>query len=207
MPQSANLGAIGNVAGATFRLDANSAFQALASSSSGASVPDPTYPFQLWWDTSVSPHLLKQRTPANNGWAIVGEWTGGQYRPRRDGVALGTAAVEAAGSGANQLVKLDANGRLPALDASQLLNLPAVSATGDLRLTFESTAPSGWLFCDGTTIGTVASGASHAGTSYETLFAYLWNRITGSWCPVFTSGGGSTTRGVSAAYASGECRG
>lgn len=42
----------------------------------------------------------------------------------RTALGLGTAAVLDAGSGANQVVQLDSNAKLPALDGSQLTNLP-----------------------------------------------------------------------------------
>lgn len=199
MAQSPVLGAIPNVAGATFRLDVNEVSQALATFHSGSTVPDPTYAHMYWWDLSGGTYVLKQRTPLNNGWVLIGEWTGSQYRPYRDGVALGTASTKDVGGSANNVVQLDANARLPAIDASQLLNLPAVSSTGDLRLTLESTAPSGWLFCDGKTLGTVAAGANHAGTGYEDLFGYVWEKVSNTWCPVCDSAGNPVSRGASAA--------
>ncbi len=50
--------------------DLNSAFQALASSSAGASAPAIPYAGQWWLDTAN--HLMKLRNEANNGWVIVG---------------------------------------------------------------------------------------------------------------------------------------
>lgn len=44
---------------------------------------------------------------------------------------LGTAAVLNVGTGANEIVQLDSSARLPSLDASQLLNLPAQTITPD----------------------------------------------------------------------------
>jgi hypothetical protein len=41
---------------------------------------------------------------------------------------LGTAAVEDAGTGANEIVQLDGSSRLPAVDGSQLTNLPAATS-------------------------------------------------------------------------------
>ncbi len=49
-----------------------------------------------------------------------------------DGSALtgfGSAAYETAGTGANQMVQLDGSAKLPAIDGSQLTNLPASGAT------------------------------------------------------------------------------
>ncbi|MCP5364121.1 MAG: hypothetical protein H6905_02615 [Hyphomicrobiales bacterium] len=196
MTQSSVLGQIGNVPGASYRLDANSVAQALATFSAGSAPPDPTYPWMLWWDTTIN--RLKMRNPANSGWVEIGWWTGSEFRPMRDGVLLGTAATKDFGINANQLVELDGNARLPAVDASQLLNLPAGAVTGDLKLTFENTALAGWLFCDGKTLGSVASGAIHAGTTYQPLFVYVWERITEAWCPVTDSGGNPVARSGSA---------
>lgn len=61
---------IANQAGAAFRADVNSALQALASLSAGASAPSTTYGYQLWYDTTNS--VLKIRNGANNAWVIIG---------------------------------------------------------------------------------------------------------------------------------------
>ena len=37
-----------------------------------------------------------------------------------------------------------------------------------------SPAPTGWLYCDGTTIGSAGSGASSADDNYQDLFVFLW---------------------------------
>lgn len=196
MAQSSVLGQIANVPGAAYRLDANLVAQALATFSAGSAPPDPTYPRMLWWDTTLN--RLKMRNPANSGWVEIGSWTGDQFRPFRDGLALGTAATRDAGSGADQLVALDGQGRLPALDGSQLINLGSGAVTGDLKLSFEETAPVGWLFCDGKTVGPVASGAAHAGAGYQPLFHYLWERLANAWCPLADAGGAPVSRGASA---------
>lgn len=57
---------VANGPGLTFRTDMNAALQALASQSSGASVPNPTFPCQLWGDTGSG--RLKQRNSANTAW-------------------------------------------------------------------------------------------------------------------------------------------
>jgi hypothetical protein len=48
------------------RADMNSAFQALASNSSGATAPSTPYAYQWWYDTSVN--TLKMRNSANDAW-------------------------------------------------------------------------------------------------------------------------------------------
>lgn len=59
-----------NASGLGFRSDANNALQALASQSSGASSPSPTFPCQVWGDTSTG--RLKQRNAANTAWLDKG---------------------------------------------------------------------------------------------------------------------------------------
>lgn len=56
--------------GLTFLSDVNSALQALASNSSGATEPSTTYAYQFWADTTTG--LLKIRNAANNAWVTVG---------------------------------------------------------------------------------------------------------------------------------------
>lgn len=46
----------------------------------------------------------------------------------RTNLGLGTAAVEDTGTGANDIVQLDGSSRLPAVDGSQLTNLPAATS-------------------------------------------------------------------------------
>lgn len=53
----------------SMRADMNSAFQALASNSSGATEPSTTYAFQWWYDTSTS--ILKKRNSDNDAWISV----------------------------------------------------------------------------------------------------------------------------------------
>lgn len=61
---------IANQAGAAFRADVNSALQALASLSSGATAPSTTYAYMPWYDTTAG--VLKIRNSANNAWVIIG---------------------------------------------------------------------------------------------------------------------------------------
>lgn len=44
---------------------------------------------------------------------------------------------------------------------------------GEVRFGVWSSAPSGWKFCNGETIGDVGSGADHENSGYEALFDYL----------------------------------
>lgn len=55
------------------RSDINSALQALASLSSGASSPSTTFAYQLWVNTTADPNILNIRNSANNAWIKIGE--------------------------------------------------------------------------------------------------------------------------------------
>lgn len=57
----------------------------------------------------------------------TGAWVVKTAAQIRTGLGLGTAALKDFGVAANQLVELDATGKLPAVDGSQLTNLPATS--------------------------------------------------------------------------------
>ncbi len=61
---------VDNGPGLTFRTDMNAALQALASQSSGAAAPSPTFPCQMWADTGTG--RLRQRNSANTAWVDRG---------------------------------------------------------------------------------------------------------------------------------------
>ena len=61
---------VDNGSGLGVRTDINNALQALASLSSGASAPSPSFPCQLWADTGTS--RLKRRNAANSAWVDEG---------------------------------------------------------------------------------------------------------------------------------------
>ena len=84
------------------------------------------------------------------------------------------------GTTANKVVQLDATAKLPAVDGSQLTNLPASGApAGTVYAYAGSTAPSGHLLCDG---------AAVSRTAYADLFAVL--------STAYGVGDGSTTFNV-----------
>jgi hypothetical protein len=66
-----------NEAGAAYRSGMNTALQALASLSSGASEPSTRYPYQLWADTTSG--LLKIRNAANSAWITLGALDGSSW--------------------------------------------------------------------------------------------------------------------------------
>ena len=53
----------------SMRADINSAFQALASNSSGATAPSTTYAYQWWYDTAND--ILKMRNGDNDAWINI----------------------------------------------------------------------------------------------------------------------------------------
>lgn len=88
-----------------------------------------------------------------------------------DGFTVGTAA--------NNLVQLDASGRLPPVDGSQLTNLPPGVPTGVLMPYGGASAPAGWLLCFGQAVSR---------TTYAPLFAVIGT--------TFGAGDGSTSFNV-----------
>jgi hypothetical protein len=81
---------LANANGATFRADVNSAFQAIASCSSGSSAPGTTYGCQWWFDTTND--ILKIRDEANANWVNVASLVGTTWIPYSNGSVLGTLA-------------------------------------------------------------------------------------------------------------------
>ncbi|MCS3451920.1 microcystin-dependent protein [Bradyrhizobium elkanii] len=68
-------------------------------------------------------------------------------------------------------------------------------STGDAKITLKSVADPGWVLCTDGTIGSATSGAStRANADTQALFNLLFNNITDTDAPLFTSGGGATTR-------------
>ena len=90
----------------------------------------------------------------------------------------GWGASYAVGTAANDLVQLNSSAQLPAVDGSQLTNLPAASIPAGVIVPFAgSTAPSGWLLCYGQQVST---------TTYPNLYAAIGT----------TYGSGSGTFGI-----------
>lgn len=83
-----------NASGLVFRNDANAALQALASQSSGASAPSPTFPCQVWGDTGTG--RLKQRNAANTAWLDKGPLDA----PLRDAASQGEFIADTGAAGA-----------------------------------------------------------------------------------------------------------
>jgi microcystin-dependent protein len=84
-------------------------------------------------------------------------------------------------------------------------------STGDIKPTLKSIPDSGWLMFDDGTFGSATSGSSNSNSAANlNLFTLLFNSpFTDANIPIFTSGGGATTRAAqvsaSAAWAA-NCR-
>ncbi len=73
--------------------------------------------------------------------------------PVSTGSAWGTSY--AVGTAANNLVQLNGSGQLPAVDGSQLTNLPATAIPAGVIVPYAgAAAPSGWLLCYGQQVST-----------------------------------------------------
>jgi len=68
--------------------------------------------------------------------------------------------------------------------------------TGDVKLTFKTTADPGWVMMDDSTLGDASSNATHASAANSALFQLLYNNISDADAPILTSGGAATTRGA-----------
>lgn len=81
---------IANQTASSARADINSAIQALASNSLGASAPSTTYAGQFWFDSAND--ILKIRNEANSAWLNVGLFSSGVFVPE-PGMASQAEAV------------------------------------------------------------------------------------------------------------------
>lgn len=116
--------------------------------------------------------------------------TSGAYRIIGPG---GTAANFDVGTGANNVLQLTSSGGLPS-------NLPGTVPVGGVIAYVFSTAPAGWVFVGGRTIGNASSGATErANADTEALFTGLYNQFDNTKLPIQDSAGVATTRGVDAA--------
>jgi hypothetical protein len=107
--------------------------------------------------------------------------------PTFTGVPIAPTAV--AGTSTNQIattayVQASASGNAP---------------TGMFATFMRASAPAGWVAGDGTTIGNVGSGATRANIDTLALFTAWWTDYSNAQLPIFTSAGGASTRGASAA--------
>lgn len=77
---------------------------------------------------------------------------------------------------------------------------PGQVPTGTPTQSLSTTIPYGYVSANGATIGNGSSNATgRANADTQFLFAYVWTNCTNAICPIYTSGGTSSTRGASAA--------
>jgi hypothetical protein len=77
---------------------------------------------------------------------------------------------------------------------------PNELTTGDLKLTLKTSADSGWVMMNDTSIGDASSNATgRAAADCQSLFTLLWTNIINTWAPTQDSSGSPVSRGASAA--------
>lgn len=154
---------IDNQAFPATRSDINSALQALASLSSGASSPSTTFAYQLWVNTTADPNILNIRNSANNAWIKIGEVNQGSAA-----FILTAYAILQAGSAAAPSFSFDLDRDTGMYRAAANIIGFATNGTERFRV-----GDSGQLGIGGATYGTLGqvltSGGSAAAPSWQTL--------------------------------------
>ena len=145
-----------NQSGPSFRADLNSAMLAVATNNSGSTAPSTPYAYQFWADTAAG--LWKQRNGANSAWITIGALNTANLglaplaSPQFTGTPSGPTA--SAGTNTSQL----ATTAFVATAAG--LSVPA----GSVITYAGSSAPAGWLKCNGAAISR---------STYSALFAVV----------------------------------
>jgi hypothetical protein len=136
MPQ--NDFVIANADGATVRADLNSALQALAGLSSGASAPTTTYAYQPWLDTANN--LLKLRDGSNAAWIAVARVSGANLVWQDfKGADIASAATTDIGAATGQFVSVTGTTTITALGTADAGTFRIVHFAGALTLTHNAT--------------------------------------------------------------------
>jgi hypothetical protein len=168
---------VDNGAGVAVRADINLALKALASQSSGASAPSPTFPAQVWADTGTG--RLKQRNAANSAWVDKGP-IDGPMAPLDSPVFTTLVQVPNAAA-ANQAV---AFGQVSGI-VGQARNARLYQSTASSTATFTAdevvveTALGGLRYCLSSVnktinLGTVGAGGMDTGTAPVSGFVGLY---------------------------------
>lgn len=115
-----------------------------------------------------------------------------------NGSALGAGAIVAGGI---FTVFDTGSGPYQLTSASQEAQSSSGQATtGDEKFRSTAESISGWVVANATTIGNASSNATQlADPTTINLFEWHWNNFSNTQCPVYTSAGSPTTRGVNAA--------
>ena len=128
---------------------------------------------------------------------------------KQGGAALGLADIP--GALAEIILRFNfANTRWELLNPSGNALNSGILTTGAVVFTLASSAPSGWLMFNDSTMGSAASGAASASAANQPLFNILFaSPFTDATCPLLTSTGAATTRaaqGSAAAAWAANCR-
>jgi hypothetical protein len=101
-------------------------------------------------------------------------------------------------------------GLLNVADYATLAALLGLPTTGDAKLTFKTTADSGWILANDGSIGDAVSGSTtRANADTVNLFTFFYNGFSDSVTPLLTSAGANTTRtaqGTAATAYAAHCR-
>lgn len=145
--------------------------------------PSTTTPRTVYTDSALSvPHTHPVEADAYGKWPAV-YLPAGEYRYRLT-TSAGVTIIDFDGILPSEQVDTDPD----AVDADKLLS------TGDIIFQLKAGTRTGFVRCNGRTIGNAASGGSErANADTEDLFTYLWDNLSDTICPV------STGRGASAA--------
>lgn len=122
---------IDGVTGLEVRADINAALETLATNYSGASEPSETFPGQTWNHilTGTGSVIIKQRNNADDAWITIATITDNTYTPANTLSDTDTTVTKQGNTfnGASQLVQMSSDSKLPAIDGSNLTNLPIPS--------------------------------------------------------------------------------
>lgn len=103
-----------------------------------------------------------------------------------------------------------ANTRWELLNPSNVTTQQGIAQTGMVMMTVATSAPTGWLMFDDGTFGSASSGSSNSNSALnQALFTLMFNNVSDSNAPLFTSTGSGTTRagqGTAAAAWAANCR-
>jgi hypothetical protein len=77
-------------------------------------------------------------------------------------------------------------------DYDQIESITSTARTGDIRTSFISSAPQGWLMMNDTSIGNTGSGATTTGAYTFQLYKTLWDGISNTYAPVSGGRGASS---------------
>jgi len=128
------------------------------------------------------PHTQPLTTDADGRWPPVFMTEEGTYRIR---------LTTAAGADLYEADNVPVLFTPPPAAVTPDFDVTGVPTTGFVQLYWGSSAPTGWLLCNGRTLGSAASGAAYANANAEALFLHLWPSTT-----LTVSGGRGTSAAV-----------